>query len=520
MLPSHFAFRFCFIGWAFTSIASAASHNCAALEQESLTNSKIQAELVAAKQPISPAGKPILNLPALCRVRLTLTPSPDSNINAEVWLPEGDWNGRLQGVGNGGFAGSVNYDGLAEALRLNYAAVATDTGHVGSGENAGWALNHPEKIVDFGYRAIHLMTLDAKHLVKAFYGSSAKHTYFNSCSNGGRQALMEAQRFPDDYDGIIAGAPANYWTHLLSNAVGNLQALLTTDASFIPPGKLPAIQAAAQEACDLSDGVKDNVIENPSRCHFDVSVLRCKGNDSDACLTADQITALTKLYAGGHLSNGSQYFPGYPPGGEAAKGNWDAWITGPQPGHSLMFAFGTQFFKNMVYSKPDWDFRSFQADRDVKVADEKMAAILNSNDPDLHGFVSRGGKIILYHGWDDAAIAAPNTINYFEAVRTKIGPTEAAKSIRLFMVPGMQHCIGGNGASSFGQFGAGAGDPGSDIDAALVQWVEKGIAPERITATKPGTAWTHPICSYPAVARFADKGDPASAASYTCEKKF
>jgi feruloyl esterase len=500
----------------FRSRAHAAVMDCDALAALPLSQAEIHSELITAKAFTPPSGKTISNLPSVCRVHMLLTPTSDSHIQVEVWLPVQDWNGKLQGIGNGGFAGSISYEGLANALRQNYAAVATDTGHQAGGEDAAWALNHPEKIVDFGYRAIHLMTADARQVIKAFYGTPVKRAYFNSCSDGGREALMEAQRFPDDYDGIIAGAPANYWTHLITNAVVNLKALMTTDSSFIPPSKLPAIQAAVQQACDLNDGVKDGVIENPSRCHFDTSVLLCKGSDSDSCLTADQITALNQLYGGGHLSNGNLFFPGYPPGGEALKDNWDVWITGSAPGKSSMYAYGTQFFKNMVYNNPDWDFHSFQTDRDLKAADDKLADALNSTNPDLNRFVRRGDKLILYHGWDDAAIAAPNTINYYESVRKKIGSAKTDKSIRLFMVPGMQHCFNGNGASSFGQFGAGGGDPTHDVDAALVQWVEKGIAPDQIIATKPGTSMTHPLCKYPATAHYAGTGDPASASSYTC----
>jgi len=495
---------------ACASIAFGQASNCEALASQSTADTVIHAETVSAGTFKLPDGKARTDLPAFCRVRVLLTPSRDSAINVELWLPASDWNGKLQGVGNGGYAGSIGYDGLAEALRLHYATVGTDTGHQGSAEDATWALNHPEKITDFGYRAIHLMTAKSKLLIQAFYGVAAKHAYFNACSNGGREALMEAQRFPGDYDGIIAGAPANYWTHLLSNAVANLLALLNTKESYIQPAKLPAIQAAAQQACDLNDGVKDNVIENPARCRFDTSVLLCKGTELDSCLTAPQVAALNQLYAGKH------FFPGYVPGGEAAKGNWDAWITGSVPGNSNMFAYGTQFFKNMVYNSPGWDFHGFQADRDVKAADDKFARTLNSTDPDLSAFTARGGKLILYHGWDDAAISPLNSINYFEAVQKKMGALQTTKSIRLFMVPGMQHCFGGNGAFSFGQLGAGAGDAEHDIDSALVNWVENGKAPERIVASKPDSSMTHPLCAFPKVAGYDRAGDVGSARSYAC----
>ncbi len=500
----------------FILVVHAAPLDCAAVATESIPNAAIRSEVITAKTFTPPGGKPITDLPDFCRVQMMLTPTADSDIKVEVWLPLKDWNGKLQGVGNGGFAGSIGYGGLAEALRHNYATVATDTGHQAAGEDATWALNHPEKIADFGYRAIHLMTDDARQIVRTFYGTPVKRAYFNACSDGGREALMEAQRFPADYDGIVAGAPANYWTHLTSNAVANLQALSVSDSSFIPPAKLPAIQSAAQQACDMNDGVKDGIIENPARCHFDTSVLLCKGAESDSCLSAAQVTALNKLYAGGHYSNGKLFYPGYPPGGEAAKNNWDLWVTGPAPGKSLMYAYGTQFFKNMVYNNPTWDYHSFQPDRDVEASDKKLASVLNSTNPDLHAFVAHGGKLIMYHGWDDGAIAAPNSINYYNAVAAKMGAAQTSKSVRLFMVPGMEHCFGGNGASSFGQFSAGGEDAEHNVDTALVVWVEEGRAPERIIASKPGSSMTHPLCPYPATAHYNGTGDTASAASFTC----
>ena len=309
----------------------AATPDCAALSSVPLEKAQIKTQLVTSNKLTIDQMPALENLPNFCRVSLTLEPSTDSKISVEIWLPAEGWNGRLQGIGNGGYAGSINWMGLAQAIRAKYAAVATDTGHQGEAMDASWALNHPEKIVDFGYRAIHLMTANAHKLVQAFYGTPAAHSYFNSCSNGGRQALMEAQRFPDDYDGIIAGAPANYWTHLLTNGTANAQAFLATPKSAISAAKLPAIQAAAQKTCDLNDGVQDNVIENPARCRFDTSVLLCRGPETDACLSSEALATLNKLYAGGHLSNGKLYFPGYVPGGEAAKGNWELWITGSSP---------------------------------------------------------------------------------------------------------------------------------------------------------------------------------------------
>lgn len=505
--------------------AGAAAEPCESLVKLTLPATSISA---AQSQPAGtftpPAGKPLANLPAFCRVVGEIHPVDDSTIKFEVWLPTSGWNRKFQGIGNGGFAGSIGFGQLADAVAHGYATASTDTGHTGDGIDATWALSHPEKIADFGYRAIHETALRAKEIIRAFYGDGPKRSYFNSCSNGGRQALMEAQRFPEDYDGIIAGAPANYWTHLLANAAWDVLALLGEKDSYIPASKLPAIQAAALAACDALDGVKDGVIENPARCHFDPAVLQCAGPESDSCLTVPQVAALKKLYASSHSSNGRQIFPGYSPGGEAEPGGWGAWITGPAPERSLMFAFGTQFYKNMVFDNAAWDYHSFNVDRDTKTADDKMARILNATDPDLRRFRARGGKLILYHGWSDAAIPALNTIDYYQSVVAKIGAKDAGSFVRLFMVPGMQHCGGGSGPNNFGQFGVPHVDPQHDIDAALERWVEQGIPPEQIIATKykndsdpkSGLVRTRPLCADPLVARYKGSGSTDEAANFSC----
>jgi len=506
--------------------AARAAQPCEALTKLELPDTSItSAESVAAGSFTPPVGKAPPNMPAFCRVIGVIKPSSDSNIRFEVWMPASNWNGKFQGAGNGGFAGAIGYDQLENAVVHNYATAATDTGHHAEGTDASWALDHPEKIADFGYRAIHETAVKAKAILHAFYGEEPKRSYFSSCSNGGRQALMEAQRYPEDYDGIIAGAPANYWTHLLANAAWDNLALLGDQDSFIPAKNLPAIQAAALAACDALDGVKDGVIEDPSRCHFDPGVLLCTAAESDSCLTAPQVAALKKLYAGGRNSHG-QIFPGYAPGGEAEFGGWAVWITGPARERSLMYTFGTQFFKNMVFDNTAWDYHTFNADRDTQAADDKQSRNLNATDPNLSRFRKRGGKLILYHGWSDAAIAAQNTIDYYDSVAAKMGDRQAASFVRLFMVPGMQHCGGGSGANTFGQFGAASGDADRDMDAALERWVEKGVAPERIVAAKrksdldPASAIvrTRPLCAYPLVARYQGSGSTDDAANFVCAR--
>jgi hypothetical protein len=473
----------------------------------------------------SPASNSTVNLPAFCRVGGVIRPSDDSDIKFEVWMPAENWNGKYDGVGNGGFAGSISYGGLAAALRAGFAAASTDTGHAAGGTDASWALGHPEKIVDFAYRAIHLTAVTGKAIVQNFYGDAPRWSYFASCSNGGRQALMEAQRFPDDYNGIIAGAPANYWTHLLATAVWNMQATLDNPASYIPSGKLPAISSAVLAACDARDGAEDGILNDPRECHFNPETLLCKGPDSTACLTAPQVAALKKIYAGPSDRRGKNIFPGLLPGAELGPGGWEAWITGSAPEKSLDFAFGTQFFSNMMFSNPSWDFRRLNFGPDISFTDQKMGPILNATNPNLAKFRAHGGKLILYHGWNDAAIPALNTVNYYRSVVVRMGLPSADRFVRLYMVPGMQHCGGGPGPDSFGAAGPSAdADPEHSMFSALEHWVEHGQAPKTIIASKhtdpskpsSGAETTRPLCPYPESAKYKGSGDTHEAASFAC----
>jgi hypothetical protein len=489
---------------------------------------EVKAGAFALPQVESEAVQLFKALPAFCRVAGVIKPSQDSNINFEVWLPLSGWNGKFQGVGNGGFAGSINYvnGGMAQALSLGYATASTDTGHKGSAVDAKWALGHPEKITDFGHRAIHVMTQDAQSVVRAFFGSNPRRSYFGSCSNGGRQALMEAQRFPSDYDGILAGAPANFWTHLLAETVWNSQATLADVASYIPRSKLPAIEAATLAACDALDDAKDGVIDDPTKCKFDSTTLLCSGPESDTCLTQPQITALKKIYEGPRNSRGEQIYPGDLPGAETGREGWALWITGLKPRTSLQYIFGTQFFQNMVFNDPNWDFRTLNFDRDIKPTDDKMAPILNATDANLKAFKDHGGKLILYHGWDDPAISPVNSINYYSSVMVKMGRRDVDSFLRLYMLPGVQHCDGGPGPdipNSIEQPGI-ARDPERDIVSALERWVERGVAPETIIAAKykaernstSGVERTRPLCPYPQAAHYKGSGSTDDAANFTC----
>ncbi|MEK6303713.1 MAG: tannase/feruloyl esterase family alpha/beta hydrolase [Acidobacteriota bacterium] len=507
----------------------AAAQTCEKLADLKIANTTItSAQSVAAGAFTPPTGPaaPYKALPAFCRVTGAIKPTSDSDIKFEVWMPSAGWNGKFQGIGNGGFAGSISYGGpaggLGGAIARGYAAASTDTGHTGG--DAAWALGHPEKIADYGHRAVHEMTEKAKSIVTAFYGSGPKRSYFSSCSNGGRQALMEAQRYPNDYDGLIAGAPANYFTHILTGFGWNIQATQSDPASHIPASKLKAIEAAALAACDARDGVTDSVIDDPTKCSFDPAVLLCKGAESDACLTEKQIVALKKIYAGPRTSTGEQIIPGFVPGGETGPGGWSGWITGSPPNRGAQFFFANGAFMNMVYNDPKWDFKTFSLDKDSKLADEKLASSLNAIDPNLKAFKARGGKLILYHGWSDAALPPVNTINYFESVAKKMGRREAGSFMRLFMAPGLQHCAGGPGPDSFGSMVTGAqSDAQHDMSVALERWVEEGIAPDQIIATKRQSqdpkspvVRTRPLCPYPQVARYKGSGSTDDAANFVC----
>jgi feruloyl esterase len=464
-------------------------------------------------------------LPVFCRVQAEIKPAQDSDIKVEVWMPVSGFNGNFRAQGNGGFAGSITYAGMAAAVSLGYATASTDTGHSGTPIDASWAKGHPEKIIDFGYRAIHEMTLKAKAVIQAFYGQTPQHSYFAACSNGGRQGLMEAQRFPADYDGIIAGAPANYWTHVFSTFIWDIQALQSNRENYIPAAKIPAIDAAVLAACDDKDGLKDGIINDPRACNFDPAAIACKGAESDSCLTQNEVAALKKIYSGPRI-NGKQLFPGFMPGGESGGGGWPLWITGEGPGKDLQTAFASGFFDNMITSSAPMDLKTINVESAMKLADDQQARTFNADNPDLKAFVKHGGKLILYHGWADAALPPLATIQYLNSVQKTLGQKSADASVRLYMVPGMQHCAGGPGPSYFGQFGGSpSADPQHDIQLALEQWVEKGVAPESIVAVKAerlqdasqSGKMTRPLCPYPQIAAYKGNGDTNDAANFTCK---
>jgi feruloyl esterase len=521
---------------AVLTAAPVSAATCESLASLKLANTTIvSAQNVSAGTFVLPAGSmpqqgenlgAFNALPAFCRVQGVIQPSSDSHIEFEVWLPASGWNGKYQGTSNGGFAGGINFWDLAESVSNGYASSSTDTGHKAAVLNAEWAPGHPEKIVDYGYLAIHETVENAKAVIRAFYGVNPKGSYFSGCSGGGRQALMEAQRYPADYDGIIAGAPAGFMTHQLVSMTWNIQATEANPASYIHASKLPAIEAAALAACDALDGVKDGIIDDPTKCRFDPAKLLCNGPETDSCLTEPQVTALKKIYAGPRNPKGEQLYPGLLPGGETGGPyGWSSFITGPAPGRSLACVFSTQVNKYMLFQDPTWDFRTFNFERDVKLLDDRLGGIINATDPNLKAFKGHGGKLIIYHGWSDPAEAPLGTVNYYENVVSKMRQKNTVDFVRLYMVPGMQHCIGGPGPDSFGGFTPGApADPQHSMSMALERWVEKGVAPEEIIATKyktdgqpaSGVVRTRPLCPYPQVAKYKGSGSTDDAANFTC----
>jgi len=488
---------------AFTGTAPAQTNSCENLSSLALPNGAISMAQSVPAGEFQLAGRAgrgggSLNLPAFCRVAATLKPSSDSDIKMEIWLPSSGWNGNLEVNGNGGWTGSINPASLAAGLQRGYAAAMSDLGHEGG--SASFALGHPEKLVDFGYRAAHETTIASKAIVAKFYTRAAKLSYWEGCSAGGRSALMEAQRYPDDFDGIVAGSPGLNWTGRATQAVWIAQATHKSEASFIPPSKFPLIHNAVVQACDARDGAKDGILEDPTRCNFDPKVLECKGADSLACLTPEQVeTARTIYTAYPNQSDKRNIFPGFERGSELG---WST-MAGPNP-----FVLGTDLFKFVVFQDPNWDYKTFNFSTDVARTEKADQGMMNAMNPDLNAFLRHGGKMIQYHGWADPQIAPGSSVNYYKDVLETMGGAAKVQSFyRLFMVPGMAHCGGGEGTSNF------------DMLTAVEQWVEKGKAPESIPASRVkngGVDRTRPLCPYPQVAVYKGSGSIDDAANFSC----
>jgi feruloyl esterase len=497
--------------------------DCSSLKSLHLENTTITlAESVTSGSLLIPGNAPIGGLPTLCRVAGILRPTSDSIIHFELWLPAQDWNGRFLGVGNGGFAGTIYYSQLAAYVKRGFAAAGSDAGHQAEATDASWAFGHPEKIKDFGWRAVHLTRLRSAEIIAAFYGKHDQKAYFDSCSDGGREALMEAQRFPEDYDGILAGAPANAWTTMVASGVSGMQVRQLDPHAYFSDFKLPAIQKAALDACDALDGVKDGIINDPSKCHFDPQALLCKSGDELDCLTAPQIQSLKSIYSGSKDARGKNVFPGFTPGDETG---WAAWVIGQDPTGASAFRYIENYFRYMITGDPKWSAATANLETSLRQSREKGAADLDATSADLGKFAAHGGKLILYHGWNDQAISPWNTINYYKSVELKMGADKADSFVRLYMAPGVEHCAGGPGPSSFGQFGLETvKGPKYGLFDSLVDWVEKGAPDDDITATKygadekgaPKVVMTRPLCAYPKVAKYSGTGDSNDASSFTC----
>jgi hypothetical protein len=433
-----------------------------------------------------------------------------TEIKFSLLLPD-TWNRKFLMGGGGGFVGSVENQAqepqfAVPVVNAGYATAGTDTGHQGSALEAGWALNNLERQVNFGYLAVHRTAEVAKAILRSYYGTNEARSYFSGCSNGGRQALMEAQRFPDDFDGIVAGAPAADFTGIGAQFIKDVRAQFPDPKNLtplIPPETLQSVAAQILDKCDALDGVKDGVMDDPRQCKVDVATL--------TGLSAAQQAALKTIYAPTRAGS-ETVFPGQPVGGEGELVGWPLWISGapPRPGQppspSLRFAFGTQLFKYLVFSDSEWDYTKYDLST-WKVDTKRTASFLNATSPDLDAFKSKGHKLLLWHGWADAGLSALGTIKYYDDVKAR--DPKVDDYIRMFMMPGVLHC------------GGGAGPDKADWAAAIDAWVDGGKPPERIVARKVAngeTKRTRPLCPYPQRAIYKGSGSTDEAENFVCRQ--
>ena len=478
---------------------------CEKLSAMTLTNATIDsAQMVAAGAFVQPDGRGVTTtfatLPAFCRVTATLTPSSDSDIKTEIWLPATGWNGKFQAVGNGGWAGTIPYSSMAAALRQGYATAGTDTGHVGN--NADFAMGHPEKLIDLAYRSIHEMTVQAKTILNAHYGIPAKFSYYTGCSQGGRQGLAAAQNYPEDFDGIIAGAAS--WNQMRAHGARvALNVIVNKDADrVIPASKYPIIHEAVLNACDALDGLKDGVIENPPICKFDYAEIACKAGEGSHCLSSGQVESARAMTSPlKDPKTGRTLFEGH-----LMVGSELGWATlgGPQP-----LALSTNGMRNVVFADQNWDYRKMDLSTDVDRAAASDNGVMYSGDPNLKPFFDHGGKLLMYHGWNDTQVNPLNSVIYYENVLNAVGKNKVENSIALFMVPGMNHCSGGPGTDNF------------DRMKVMEDWVEQDQKPAQIIAwhvTNGQVDKMRPLCPYPQVAKYKGSGSTNDAANFVCEK--
>lgn len=492
--------------------APAMAASCESLASVKLPNATITAAqtIEAGKFVVPPppanigpfgGGTPnVRDLPAFCRVTATIRPSSDSDIKAEFWMPAAGWNGRLQPTAAGVFLGMVNYNGLANILRTGAATATSDNGHEGG--SASFALGHPEKLKDFAERAGHETAADAKILIQAFYEKPPSLSLMSECGGGGRTAITEVQRYPDDLDIAMVGGLDTQSTRHVFAQMWVWQALHKDEASFIPPAKYSVINKAALAACDAHDGAKDGLIQDPTKCKFDPGVIACKSGDGADCLTGPQVEAARKIYSPIRNSRTGAYIMGpLMPGSELA---WN------QMGGAAPFPYSVDFFRYLVFKDPNWDYktRPVNFDADADAADAPESAIINANNPDVSRFAGRGGKLLLLGGWSDAAIPPSTNYDYYNAVAAKMG-ARARNSVRLFMIPGMGHCPGGNGPSTF------------DIDsiAILDRWRATNKAPDDLIAQHKSNGTPDRkvlVCAYPKIAVYKGSGSMDDPANFRC----
>jgi len=484
------------------------------------TNFKIVSHNSAGKFT-APDGKEFSATPAFCRVAATLKPTADSNIDIEVWLPSNDWNGRYIGLGNGGFAGSIDYVSLIAGIKRGYAVAHTDMGtaRADAGGGAISLAGHPEKIIDWGHRSTHLMTLIAKDLVGQYYSKSNYKSYFMGCSTGGGQGIHEAQRYPSDYDGILVGAPANNRVATHTSLMWSGAAPRVTPEAGLPFDKILLLHKSVVAACDPSDGVVDGIISRPELCDFNPNILQCVGGDDGACLSASQTDTVRRLYQGPINKNtGESIFAGQ------AKGSELGWLVFTYP----IPPSGQVLYDDLFYwvFGPSFSWRNFDYGGDFVAAQNVLSSNVDATSPDLASFKNLGGKIILYQGLADQLIPPGQVVRYLDAVSKGTG--QVSDFMRLFNVPGMTHCAGGSAPNIFGQnldISSIPGNPEVDILSALERWVESGVAPEKVLASqytdndlsKGNVVRTRPLCVYPKIARYTGHGDTNSAESFTCE---
>jgi len=468
-------------------------------------------------------------LPAFCRVRGEASSGPGSEIRFELWFPEGSaWNAKLLVTGNGGYSPMLAYGDMAMALRRGYAVLGGDTGHQSDNpDDLTFVVGHRERMLDWGTRSIHAITGPGKSIAAALGAKPVRRAYFFGCSTGGHQGVAELEAYPDDFDGVIAGAPGNNRVRLNAGFLWQYRANHVAHDDSTPiltPASLALVGRAVVAACDANDGVRDGVIDDPRDCTWTPDTLKCADGASATCLSPAQIAALKMMYAGAkNPRTGAPIYPGWPKGSEApvvgpdgtVLGGWNRYWGTNAPARA-------DFWRYWVFEDPSWNWWSFDFDRDLAVADAKAGSAIDHTSADLGAFRRRGGKAILYQGWADPVVSAYDAIAYYERVRAAQGSQSATDGfLRLFMVPGMAHCARGAGASNFGNQGGEAPvcDAEHDLIEALDAWVERGAAPDRIIASRVengAVTRTRPLCPYPRRARYAGRGNPDDAASFAC----